>query len=317
MRPPRHAARPPHVPAPRCARPMCPPWVRVPSARHGHETPRPLQCANARRVTARHRAARGEGERRRGQRGRTAHCRNRAAGRGRGRACYQTTIDVGLGEMAVAGLDRATLEPILAYCAEQRCARKMRAVRAAGCTWNGSASRPSTISSRGIAEIGFTHSTVRLRGGGSESWRPRAWRNWPRPGPGRSTGSGRGACCASCATASAAPPERRAADGAGDSAGPGPGAPAARRQHRHGRARHGQLRPRGAAPRRPARRLAQREGAHRRLRRQLHHRWGRGLPTLEEALTASTGWRPPAPGSAISPSPSSPPSRPSWRCCGG
>ena len=47
---------------------------------------------------------------------------------------------------------------------------------------------------------------------------------------------------------------------------------AARRQHRHGGARHGQLRPRGAAPHRPARRLAQREGPHRRIGRQLRHR---------------------------------------------
>ena len=70
--------------------------------------------------------------------------------------CYQTSIDGGLGEMAFAGLDRAALEAVLGYCAEQRCARKMRPVRAAGCARNGSASRPSTISLRRIAEVGFS-----------------------------------------------------------------------------------------------------------------------------------------------------------------
>ena len=36
-------------------------------------------------------------------------------------ACHETTIDVGLAELAVAGLDRTTLEPVLTYCAERRC----------------------------------------------------------------------------------------------------------------------------------------------------------------------------------------------------
>lgn len=36
-------------------------------------------------------------------------------------ACHEKTIDVGLAELAVPGLDRATLEPILTYCAERRC----------------------------------------------------------------------------------------------------------------------------------------------------------------------------------------------------
>ena len=37
------------------------------------------------------------------------------------RACHEKTIDVGLADLAVPGLDRATLEPILTYCAERRC----------------------------------------------------------------------------------------------------------------------------------------------------------------------------------------------------
>lgn len=36
-------------------------------------------------------------------------------------ACHEKTIDAGLGELAVPGLDRTTLEPVLTYCAEERC----------------------------------------------------------------------------------------------------------------------------------------------------------------------------------------------------
>jgi tRNA/rRNA methyltransferase len=36
-------------------------------------------------------------------------------------ACHETTIDRGLAALAVPGLDRATLEPVLTYCAEMRC----------------------------------------------------------------------------------------------------------------------------------------------------------------------------------------------------
>lgn len=36
-------------------------------------------------------------------------------------ACHERTIDQGLAELAAAGLDRDTVEPILAYCAELRC----------------------------------------------------------------------------------------------------------------------------------------------------------------------------------------------------
>ena len=36
-------------------------------------------------------------------------------------ACHERTIDQGLAELAVPGLDRATLEGVLTYCAEERC----------------------------------------------------------------------------------------------------------------------------------------------------------------------------------------------------
>ncbi len=37
------------------------------------------------------------------------------------RACHEMTIDAGLESLAVPGLDRSTLEPLLVYCAEERC----------------------------------------------------------------------------------------------------------------------------------------------------------------------------------------------------
>ena len=36
------------------------------------------------------------------------------------RACHDTTIDLGLAALAIPGLDRGTLEPVLIYCGEQR-----------------------------------------------------------------------------------------------------------------------------------------------------------------------------------------------------
>lgn len=36
-------------------------------------------------------------------------------------ACHEKTIDVGLQELGIDGLDRASLEPLLTYCAEERC----------------------------------------------------------------------------------------------------------------------------------------------------------------------------------------------------
>ena len=67
----------------------------------------------------------------------------------------------------------------------------------------------------------------------------------------------------------------------------------------------------------PARRLAEREGAHRRLRRQLHRRRRAGLSDVRgRARPGSTGCAPPPRASATSPSRCSHPSR-RWRRCGG
>ena len=36
-------------------------------------------------------------------------------------ACHERTIDVALAELAIPGLDRQAVEPVLSYCAELRC----------------------------------------------------------------------------------------------------------------------------------------------------------------------------------------------------
>ena len=36
-------------------------------------------------------------------------------------ACHEKTVDAGLAALALPGLDRETLEPVLTYCAELRC----------------------------------------------------------------------------------------------------------------------------------------------------------------------------------------------------
>ena len=250
-------------------------------------------------------------------------CRQRAAGGGNCARCHEKTIDWRAGRAGRRpGLDRSEYwSPLLIYCAEQRCeGQTMQPVPAAGCGWKDSASRSFDdfvarhsgshlhALSRPISRGRQRHATLRKASSTS-----------PRPGPARSTGSGPAACCASCAMASAArvrAARRRPA--AATRPRPDPGAPAARRQHRHGGARHGQLRPRASAPGRPARRLAQREGAHCGLRRQFHHRRRAGLSQRSRTRwPASTGSAPLQRGSATSPSPCSRPSRPWPRCAGG
>jgi tRNA/rRNA methyltransferase len=84
-------------------------------------------------------------------------------------ACHERTIDLGLVELAVPGLDRTTLEPILTYCAERRC-------EADDATCPGCRLRTEK---RGIktfddfvahhAEIKFKASSLSLRGHGTET----------------------------------------------------------------------------------------------------------------------------------------------------
>ena len=84
-------------------------------------------------------------------------------------ACHEKTIDVGLAELAIAGLDRATLEPVLTYCAERRC-------EADDATCPGCRLRMERLGIETFdhfvahhAEIKFTASSLRLRGQGTET----------------------------------------------------------------------------------------------------------------------------------------------------
>jgi tRNA/rRNA methyltransferase len=84
------------------------------------------------------------------------------------RACHGKTIDVGLAELAVPGLDRTTLEPILTYCAERRC-------EADNATCPGCRLRMERLGIRTFddfvahhGEITFKASYLRLHGRGAE-----------------------------------------------------------------------------------------------------------------------------------------------------
>jgi tRNA/rRNA methyltransferase len=83
------------------------------------------------------------------------------------RACHERTIDVALAELAIPGLDRTTLEPILTYCAEQRC-------KADGVTCPSCRLRTEKLGLKTFddfvaqhAEINFRSSALRLSGSGT------------------------------------------------------------------------------------------------------------------------------------------------------
>ncbi len=82
-------------------------------------------------------------------------------------ACHEKTIDVGLAELAVAGLDRTTLEPILTYCAERRCEADNAVCT--GCRLQVEKLGVKTFDDfvARHAEIAFTDSPVRLSGSGA------------------------------------------------------------------------------------------------------------------------------------------------------
>ena len=182
--------------------------------------------------------------------------------------------------------------------------RTMQPVPAAGCGRRSSASRPSTTSSPTMprSPSATPPSACRARAAArsradslehlAKTWAGEEYWFWARRvlrklrhGIRRAGQTG-------------APPA-----GDGEAPAADPGAPAACRQHRHGGARHGQLRPGAPAPGRAARRLAQREGAHRRLRRQFHHRRRtRPIPASRTRLAGLIGCAPPPRGSGTSPS---------------
>jgi tRNA/rRNA methyltransferase len=84
-------------------------------------------------------------------------------------ACHENTIDMGLAELAVPGLDRTALEPILTYCAERRC-------EADHATCTGCRLRMERLGIRTLddfvahhAEIKFEASPVSLCGSGTQT----------------------------------------------------------------------------------------------------------------------------------------------------
>jgi tRNA/rRNA methyltransferase len=84
-------------------------------------------------------------------------------------ACHEKTIDVGLAALAIPGLDRATLEPILTYCAERRCEAdnatcpgcRLRMERLGICTFDDFVVH--------YAQIEIKASSLSLRGRGTET----------------------------------------------------------------------------------------------------------------------------------------------------
>jgi tRNA/rRNA methyltransferase len=87
------------------------------------------------------------------------------------RACHDKTVDVGLAELAIPGLDRARLEPVLTYCAERRCVADD--ATCPGCRRQMEKLGIATLDQFAArhAEIGFENSPVRLQGPGAGALR--------------------------------------------------------------------------------------------------------------------------------------------------
>ncbi len=83
--------------------------------------------------------------------------------------CHERTIDVGLSELAVPGLDREALEAVLTYCAEQRCIPA--AATCPGCRLHtarlGLASLEAFLAQ--FARVTFAGSRIRLEGPGLDT----------------------------------------------------------------------------------------------------------------------------------------------------
>jgi tRNA/rRNA methyltransferase len=81
-------------------------------------------------------------------------------------ACHEKTIEVGLAELGVPALDAATVEPILTYCAEQRC--KADDATCPGCRMRSEKLGLKTFDDfvAHHAEIAIAGSSLRLAGSG-------------------------------------------------------------------------------------------------------------------------------------------------------
>jgi tRNA/rRNA methyltransferase len=85
------------------------------------------------------------------------------------RTCHARTVNIGLAELAMPAIDRASLEPILAYCAERRC-------KSAQATCPGCRLRTEQLGLKTLDDfiawhgnIEFTASALRLRGRGTQT----------------------------------------------------------------------------------------------------------------------------------------------------
>jgi tRNA/rRNA methyltransferase len=86
-------------------------------------------------------------------------------------ACHERTVKVALEELGVPGLDAATIEPVLTYCAEQRC--KADEATCPGCRMRTAKLGLQTFDDfvAHHAEITFEGSSLRLPGAGTERLR--------------------------------------------------------------------------------------------------------------------------------------------------
>lgn len=84
------------------------------------------------------------------------------------RACHDTTIDLGLASLAIPGLDRAALEPVLTYCAEQRCAEDT--ATCAGCVRRTEADGIRSLDDylRSYGTVIFADSGLSIQGSGTK-----------------------------------------------------------------------------------------------------------------------------------------------------
>ncbi len=82
-------------------------------------------------------------------------------------ACHERSIDTGLSELAIPGLDREALEPVLTYCAELRC--EAAGLTCPGCKRRTEAQGLYTLDDfiRAHGEIVVGDGAVRLTGAGS------------------------------------------------------------------------------------------------------------------------------------------------------
>jgi tRNA/rRNA methyltransferase len=81
---------------------------------------------------------------------------------------YQTSMHAGLGQLGIAGLERARLEAVLSYCAEQRCRGDQASCPGCRLTTERLGLKTFDDFVARFAEVTFQHSNLRLVGAGTE-----------------------------------------------------------------------------------------------------------------------------------------------------